>query len=101
MLLHLDDHLHTLAGYPLHDISAINDAVYRYLEVEKVSASDEKTICSNLDAYFSFITKEKKEAAAHFSNLYVSRTYPKAVSFIARKCRVLTLSMIVYVRGIQ
>ena len=101
VLLHLDDHLQTLAGYPLHDISAINDAIYRYLEVEKVPASDEKIICNNLDAYFSFLTKEKKEAAAHFANLYVSQTYPKAVSFIARKCRVLTMSMIVYVRGIQ
>lgn len=99
--MHLDDHLQTLAGYPLHDISAINDAIYRYLEVEKVSASDEKTICNNLDAYFSFLTKEKKEAAAHFANLYVSQIYPKAVSIIAMKCRVLTMSMIVYVRGIQ
>ena len=101
VLMHLDYHLQTLAGYPLHDISAINDAIYRYLEVEKVSASDEKTICNNLDAYFSFLTKEKKEAAAHFANLYVSQTYPKAVSIIARKCHVLTMSMIVYVRGIQ
>lgn len=101
VLLHLDDHLQTIAGYPLHDISAINDAVYRYLEVEKIPVSDEKTVCSNLDAYFTFLTKEKKEAAAHFSNLYVNQTYPKAVAYIARKCRILTMSMIAYVRGIQ
>ncbi len=101
IVLHFDQHQQTLAGYALHDISAVNDAVYRYLEVEKIPAAEEQTICDNLDAYFTFLSKDKKEAAAHFANLYVSQTYPKAVSFIARKCRVLTMSMIVYVRGIQ
>ena len=46
-------------------------------------------------------TKEKKEAAAHFANLYVQGTYPKAVSFMARECQVLTMTMVLYVKSIR
>ena len=50
---------------------------------------------------FTFLSKEKKEAAAHFANLYVQGTYPKAVSFMARECQVLTMTMVLYVKSIR
>ena len=90
-----------LQDYALHELSVVNDGIYRHLEVEKVSDKDKEKVCANLQEYFDWIASNKKEAAAHFANLYVSNTYKGAVGFIARECRLLTMSLIVYVKGIK
>ena len=89
-----------LAGYELHQLSVVNDGIYRFLEVEKVPDKDKAAYGKNLEAYFDFLAKEKKEAAAHFATLYVQKTYPNAVSFMARECQILTMSLILYVKNI-
>ena len=90
-----------LEGYELHQLSVVNDGIYRFLEVEKVPAKDKETAKKNLEDYFGFLAKSKKEAAAHFANLFVQKTYPNAVGFIARECQVLTMMFISYVKGIK
>ena len=91
----------TLDGYQLHELSVVNDGVYRSLEVEKVADKDKEKVSKNLEAYFDWLAKNKKEAAAHFATQYVSKTYPEAVKFIARECRVLTMSLVIYVKSIK
>ena len=91
----------TLEDYELHQLSVVNDGIYRFLEVEKVPAKDMETVKKNLEDYFSWLTKEKKETAAHFANLFVQQTYPNAVAFIARECQMLTMMFISYVKGIK
>ena len=91
----------TLEGYQLHDISVVNDGIYRSLEVEKVPDKDKEKVAKNLEAYFDWLAKNRKEAAAHFATLYVSKTYPGAVSFIARECKLLTMSLVIYVKSIK
>lgn len=90
-----------LDGYELHQLSVVNDSIYRFLEVEKVPAKDLEKAKKNLEDYFGFLAKEKKEAAAHFANLFVQKTYPNAVGFIARECQVLTMMFISYVKSIK
>ena len=90
-----------LEGYELHQLSVVNDGIYRFLEVEKVAAKDLEVVKKNLEDYFGFLAKSKKEAAAHFANLFVQKTYPTAVGFIARECQVLTMMFISYVKGIK
>ena len=90
-----------LEGYELHELSVVNDGIYRFLEVEKVPAKDKETAKKNLEDYFGFLAKSKKEAAAHFANLFVQKTYPNAVGFIARECQVLTMMFISYVKSIK
>ncbi len=101
VLLSFEKVLYKLAGYEIHQLSVVNDSIFRLLEVEKVQKKDKETVCANLEKYFDYLAKDKKEAAAHFANLYVQQTYPNAVGFIARECKVLTMSLIVYVRGIK
>lgn len=101
ILYELGKSLPVLGRYALHELSVVNDGIFRFLEVEKVSEKDKDTVVRNIEAYFDFLTKEKKEAAAHFANLYVQQTYPNAVGFIARDCRMLTMSLIIYVKGIK
>ena len=75
--------------------------IFRHLEVETLSGQAKENAKKNIDAYFTFLSKEKKEAAAHFANLYVQGTYPKAVSFMARECQILTMTMVMYVKSIR
>jgi hypothetical protein len=102
VLQNLEKHLTTLRGYELHQLSVVNDGIFRHLEVEKLSGTAKEKARTNVEAYFDFLAKEKKEAAAHFANLYVQHgTYPNAISFLARECPVLTMTMVCYVKSIR
>ena len=101
VLQNFEKHLPTLKGYELHQLSVVNDGIFRHLEVENLSGQAKENAKKNIEAYFTFLSKEKKEAAAHFANLYVQGTYPKAVSFMARECLVLTMTMVLYVKSIR
>ena len=101
VLMNCDKHVGTLRGYELHQLSTVNDGIFRHLEVENPTGAAREKVRKNAEAYFDFLAKEKKEAAAHFANLYVQGTYPKAVAFMARECQVLTMTMVVYVKSIR
>lgn len=90
-----------LKPYTLHEMSIVNEGVFRLLEVEKIPAEKKEEVKKNLEAYFDYLVKERKEAAAHFANLYVQQTYPNAVAFIARECQVLTMTLVLYVKSIR
>ena len=79
----------------------VNEGIYRHLEVEKVRDKDKKTYTDNLMSYFEFLTKNCKEAAAHFANLYVQKTYPQAIQFIASSCPMMVMMLVTYVKGIK
>lgn len=101
ILYSFDSCVSTLDGYKIHELSVVNDGIFRHLEIEKVAKDDAKKVSENLENYFEYLTKSKKEAAAHFANLYVQKTYPNAVGFIARECSILTMALIMYVKGIK
>ena len=101
VLMDFPKHKKELDEYELHQISVVNDGIFRYLEVEKPSDQEKEAIRRTMEDSFEFLTKAKKEAAAHFANLFVQKTYPNAVSFIARECQVLQMMFITYVRGIK
>ena len=90
-----------ISSLPSTTVSTVNDGIYRFLEVEKIPAKDMDKVRKNVDAYFDYLSHDKKEAAAHFATLYVSNTYPGAVAFLARECQLLTMSMVIYVKGIK
>jgi len=90
-----------LAPYTLHEMSIVNEGIFRLLEVEKVPADKKADVKKNLGDYFDYLVKERKEAAAHFANLYVQQTYPEAVAFIVKECPVLTMTLVYYVKSIR
>ena len=90
-----------LAEYGIHQLSVVNEGIYRHLEVEKVREKDVKVYANNLMSYFEYLTKNRKEAAAHFANIYVQQTYHDAISFIATKCPMLVMMLVTYVKGIK
>lgn len=90
-----------LAEYGVHQLSVVNEGIYRHLEVEKVQDKDVKKYADNLMNYFEFLTKKRKEAAAHFANIYAQQTYQEAIAFIATKCPMLVMMLVSYVKGIK
>ena len=101
VLQNFEKHLDTLKGYELHQLSVVNEGIYRHLEVETLTDQAKMKARTNVDAYFTFLTKQKKEAAAHFATLFVNSTYPKAVRFLACECPLLTTLMVQYVKSIR
>ena len=91
----------TIAEYGIHQLSVVNEGIYRHLEVEKVREKDFSTYSENLMSYFQYLTKYRKEAAAHFANIYVQGTYQEAIGFIATKCPMLVMMLVSYVKGIK
>ena len=90
-----------IAGYGIHQLSVVNEGIYRCLEVEKVKKNDTALFSENLESYFQYLTKKKKEAAAHFATQYVKSIYPKAVEFIATNSSALVYMLISYVNGLK
>ena len=101
VLKNFTKHRPTLETYELHQLSIVNESIYRTLEVEKVTDKNKAEYKQSIDDYFSFLSKSKKEAAAHFATLYVSGTYPNAVGFLARECPFLTMALVQYVKSIR
>ena len=85
----------------LHEMSIVNEGIFRLLEVENIPADMKADVKKNLNDYFDYLVKSRKEAAAHFANLYVQQTYPNAVAFIARECQILTMTLVLYVKSIK
>lgn len=101
VLQNFEKHVPTLKGYELHQLSVVNDGIYRHLEVEALTGQAKENAKKNIDDYFTFLTKAKKEAAAHFATLFVQGTYPNAVRFMATECPLLTTIMVQYVKSIR
>ena len=91
----------TLSGYGIHQLSVVNEGIYRHLEVEKVSEKDAKIYAENILSYFTWLSKEKKEAAAHFASLYTQPTYKEALNFITSKAPTLIMLLCAYVKHIK
>jgi hypothetical protein len=92
---------HELEGYGIHQLSVVNEGIYRHLEVEKVQDKDLEKYKENLMSYFQYLTKKRKEAAAHFANIYVQQTYEEAIKFIATRCPMMVMMLVSYVKGIK
>ena len=90
-----------LEEYGIHQLSVVNEGIYRHLEVEKVQVKDVEKYKENLMSYFEYLTKHKKEAAAHFANIYVNQTYQSAIGFIATKAPLLVMMLVQYVKNIK
>ena len=101
ILFRFDEVRECLERYSLHELSLVDEGVFRFLEVEKVAEGEKAAVRKNIEAYFDWLVKSHKEAAAHFANLYVQQTYPNAVAFIARECQVLTMTLVLYVKSIR
>jgi len=72
-----------LGGLDIHQLSIINEEIYRYLQIGEMDA-EESIVLENLTAYVTMI-EERKEVMAHFASLLTDGLYPMVGVFIALK----------------
>lgn len=72
-----------LAEMQIHELSVINEDIYRYLQLGEF-ATEEIVIIENLTAYLTFL-ESRKEAMAHFASLMTDGLYPNVGVFFALK----------------
>lgn len=72
-----------LKSLQIHQLSVINEDIYRYIQVGEFGV-DENVIIDNLTAYLAYL-ESRKEAMAHFASLLTDGLYPNVSVFFALK----------------
>ena len=83
ILLNYDACQARLARYKLHELSTLNEDIFRFLDMQEWEAEQEATIVANFDQYWRMLRgKKSKEAFAHLVSVFESGNYPRAISLI-------------------
>jgi len=83
ILLNYKKHEKTLKSLQLHELSIVNESLFRYMETGLKDDKEKEKVKKNLPAYVEMLEKEnKKEAFAHWSSLFSGGNYPDTVMFI-------------------
>ncbi len=87
LLLNFEKHKGKLKKLPLHELSLLNESIFRYLETELSQKPEEKeTAAAALEAYIKLLLDGRKsEAFAHWISLYSGGNYPAATVFVLTK----------------
>lgn len=72
-----------LSAYDVHQLSVVNESLFRFLETQKLKAKEKAAAKSGLAAYVSMLDAEgKREATAHFASMFEKGSYPNAIMFM-------------------
>ena len=86
ILLNFDACQARLARYKLHELSTLNEDIFRFLDMQEWEAEQEATIVANFDQYWRMLRgKKSKEAFAHLVSVFESGNYPKAIVYVMTK----------------
>ena len=79
-----------LKSYGTPEYAVINDSIFPYLEKETggdCKGDKYQLLAKNLSHYIDFLlVTQKREAMAHFANLFGSTSYPNTLAFIIENC---------------
>ncbi len=76
----------TLKSLKLHELSMVNESLFRFMETSVNDEKDKEKIKKNLPAYLEMLEKDgKNEAFAHWSSLFSGGIYPNSVMMIVEK----------------
>lgn len=87
-----------LAKFKVHQLSVINEDMFRFLELGDFSLISEDTAAENLKLYVNWLEKKKnKETLAHFVSMVTEGNYNKATAFIVTKAQTVYTKLIGFV----
>lgn len=83
ILLNFEAYQPRISRYKLHELSLLNEDVFRYLDMQEWSTEEAPSIVANFDRYWRMLQgKKSKEAFAHLVSVFESGNYPRAISLI-------------------
>ena len=72
-----------LIKYHTPEFAVLNDSLFRTLETTDFNDVQKKNAAKNLHNYFNFLElNSKREAMAHFANIFAGTNYPNTLMFI-------------------
>ena len=74
-----------LDNYQLHQLSLVNDTLCRFFETEQMETMERTLVRENLKAYHDYLTKNHREAYAHFVSLVDGTGYKRMLQFINKE----------------
>lgn len=87
-----------LKTYAVHQLSQVNESIYRYIETEE--KLNKKKVAENLQLYVNFITENNREAMAHFTSVIEKKLYAKATLFISQETPKVYKQMISFIMSL-
>ena len=99
VLLHYAKNQKTLIGYEVHELAKANESIFRYLEGKTPEGKDREAVKKNLSAYVAFLDN-RKEAMAHFANLFAEGGFHRASSFIILETPKIFSRMKSFIKGL-
>lgn len=101
VLLNFAKHEAVIKSYAIHQLSQINDSIFRYLETTKVTEKQKPAVKANIVAYFELLENtKKKEAIAHFATYFEQTNYPAAITFIMQHASELYMKIMDFISSI-
>ena len=101
ILLNYKKHEKTLKSLQLHELSIVNESLFRFMETGLNDDKDKEKVKKSLPAYLEMLEREKKnEAFAHWSSLFSGGNYPDTVMFIVSEMPELLVKIQNFVAGI-
>lgn len=83
ILSDFEKHKKALQTYKLHQLSIVNEGIFRHLEVGEIAEEQKSVYAENLTAYFALLeSSDNKEAIAHFASCFERGQYQMAILFI-------------------
>lgn len=99
VLKNFDKHAKTLAGYKLHELCTLNEAIFSYLNKDAQKGIAEEKCKENLGKYFeSILQSSNKEAFANLINLVEKGQYPKTTIYLLTKLPEIYKKMTNYIK---
>ena len=101
VLLHFAKSRTLLTKYQTHQLSAVNESIFRFLETNELKSKEEESATKNVNGYISLLRDSgQREAIAHFSSFFEKGTYPKAIMFIMTKAPAVYQEIMKFISGI-
>lgn len=91
-----------LIKYHTPEFAVLNDSIFRTLETTDFNDVQKKTAAKNLHNYFNFLeSNSKREAMAHFANIFAGTKYPNTLMFIIQNVPELYKKVTKYISEIK
>ncbi|MBQ0155358.1 MAG: AAA family ATPase [Bacteroidales bacterium] len=75
-----------LKSLKLHELSIVNESLFRFMETGPIEAKDKEKVKKNLPLYLDMLEKDgKDEAFAHWTSLYSGGNYPNSMMMIVEE----------------
>ena len=83
ILSDFEKHKKALQTYKLHQLSIVNEGIFRHLEVGEITEEQKPVYAENLTGYYALLeSSDNKEAIAHFASCFERGQYQMAILFI-------------------